>query len=194
MVEENFYRVLVRRDFDYVWEKSNLVVPKYELICVIEEDHGNLISKFKQGDGEHTYNELDFIDEIPKFFKVCNYYINLDGVQCYAYQDCYKETKRNTVLHEKLKEFDNGLVHLKNYFGFDYHNLENYIDPYALAAAITIKLAHSHQKIELNAYTYHYMNLADLFKEHHNDITLYTEDKDVYNKLIKFLESYKRGE
>ena len=189
-----YERIFVRRDFECIWNKGNPVIPKYELVCIIMEDHGNLINKYKQGDGERTYEELPFLDEIPKYFKICGVGIYLDGMQCAIYTNYYKQRKREVDLQEKLKDINGGLINLKDYFMFDHRLLFDYIKANVLYGDITIKFSKSYKEIEFDRHIQEYVDVEKLFKEQHKDIILYVEDKDVYNKLIKFLEPYKRGE
>ena len=77
--------IYIRRDFEYNWEKFNPILREDELICVIKNHCNNYTNAYKMGDGKHKYTELEFLDEIPKFFKINGFYIHLDGIQCLLY-------------------------------------------------------------------------------------------------------------
>lgn len=75
----------VRRDIMKNWVNGNPIIRENELICVVCMDDGNLVNKYKVGDGKSHYLDLRLLDNIPVTFKIIGntggeLYINLDGV------------------------------------------------------------------------------------------------------------------
>lgn len=66
-------KILFRRDHDYNWEKENPVIRESELVVV----YTALGTRYKQGDGVKSYNDLHYVSNINSLKPVKIY---VDGV------------------------------------------------------------------------------------------------------------------
>lgn len=184
--------IYIRRDFNYIWEKINPVIAEDELICVMENHKTNFTNRYKLGDGKHTYTELDFLNDIPKFFKLCGIYIHLDGTQCNNYLDTYSERKRKADRYVELKDSNDGLIDLSEYYPFNYELLLNHLENRMICNEVVIKFKDTCETIEPDRKLRSHLNFSGLFADNHEKIVLSAKTKYAYDKLIKFLAPYKK--